>query len=137
MTVRRLLTSLTTNLPTRLPTRRPASLPANLAMALLLGLWAPSAPAATLNDAEQAVVDRANQALADIEQQRKALYQVSSQKEQGCLKQFISAPCLEDLRQAHAAASRDLDLAAEGLKEQIREAQASARARARGVQRAP
>ena len=133
MTVRRLMTSLTTILPMR----RPVSLPASLVLALLLSLWAQSAPAAALNDAEQAVVDRANQALADIEQQRKALYQASSQTEQGCLKQFISAPCLEDLRQAHAAASRDLDLAAEGLKEQIREAQASARARARGVQRAP
>ena len=133
MIVRRLLASL----PTSLSTVRPAHLPSSLALAVLLGLWAPSAPAASLNDNEQAVVDRANKALADIEQQRKVLYQASSQTEQGCLKKFISAPCLEDLRQSHAAASRDLDLAAEGLKEQIREAQASARARARGVQRAP
>lgn len=133
MTVRRLLTLLTTSLPTR----RPASLPASLMVALLLGLWAQSAAAAALNDNEQAVVDRANQALAEIEKQRKALYQASSQQEQVCLRKFISAPCLEELRQSHAAASRDLDLAAEGLKEQIREAQASARARARGVQRAP
>ena len=137
MIVRRLLASLPASLSTSLSTSLPAALPASLALALLLGLWAPSAPAASLNDNEQAVVDRANKALAEIEQQRKALYQASSQKEQGCLKKFISAPCLEDLRQAHAAASRDLDLAAEGLKEQIREAQASARARARGVQRAP
>ena len=129
MTVRRFLTSL--------PSILSSALPASVALALWLGLWAQPSLAAVLNDNEQAVVDRANKALAEIEQQRKVLYQVSSQQEQVCLKQFISAPCLEDLRQSHAAASRDLDLAAEGLKEQIREAQASARARARGVQRAP
>lgn len=122
---RRLLTSLLT------------SLPASLALALFLSIGLQPAQAAVLNDSEQAIVDRANQALAEIEKQRKALYQASSQQEQVCLKKFISAPCLEELRQSHAAASRDLDLAAEGLKEQIREAQASARARARGVQRAP
>ncbi|MGA0864974.1 hypothetical protein GH816_00095 [Betaproteobacteria bacterium LSUCC0115] len=129
MTVRRFLTSL--------PSILSSALPASVALALWLGFWAQPSLAAVLNDNEQAVVDRANKALAEIEQQRKVLYQVSSQQEQVCLKQFISAPCLEDLRQSHAAASRDLDLAAEGLKEQIREAQASARARARGVQRAP
>jgi hypothetical protein len=129
MTVRRFLTSL--------PSILSSALPASLALALWLGLWAQPSLAAVLNDNEQAILDRANKALAEIEQQRKALYQVASQQEQVCLKQFISAPCLEDLRQSHAAASRDLDLAAEGLKEQIREAQASARARARGVQRAP
>ncbi|MGA0037922.1 MAG: hypothetical protein ACO3HD_06385 [Burkholderiaceae bacterium] len=129
MTVRRFLTSL--------PSILSSTLPASLALALLLGFWAQPTRGAVLNDNEQAVVDRANKALAEIEQQRKALYQASSQQEQVCLKQFISAPCLEDLRQSHAAASRDLDLASEGLKEQIREAQASARARARGVQRAP
>ncbi len=133
MMVRRLLMSLPTGLPASLPTR----LPAGLALALFLSIWAQPAQAAILNDSEQAVVDRANLALAEIEKQRKALYQASSQQEQVCLKKFISASCLEDLRQSHAAASRDLDLAAEGLKEQIREAQASARARARGVQRAP
>ncbi|MFZ9670177.1 MAG: hypothetical protein ACO3AX_01530 [Burkholderiaceae bacterium] len=129
MTVRRFLTSL--------PSILSSALPASVALALWLGFWAQPSLAAVLNDNEQAVVDRANKALAEIEQQRKVLYQVSSQQEQVCLKQFISAPCLEDLRQSHAAASRDLDLASEGLKEQIREAQASARARARGVQRAP
>ncbi|MFZ9764293.1 MAG: hypothetical protein ACO3B9_02915 [Burkholderiaceae bacterium] len=129
MTVRRFLTSL--------PSILSSALPASVALALWLGFWAQPSLAAVLNDNEQAVVDRANKALAEIEQQRNVLYQVSSQQEQVCLKQFISAPCLEDLRQSHAAASRDLDLAAEGLKEQIREAQASARARARGVQRAP
>jgi len=87
--------------------------------------------------AEQAIVDRANSALAEIDQQRQVLYKASSEQEQRCLNKFISAPCLEDLRQSHAAASRDLDLAAEALKEQSREAQAKARARARGVQRAP
>ncbi len=122
---RRLLTSLLT------------SLPASLALALFVSIGVQPAQAAVLNDSEQAIVDRANQALAEIEKQRKALYQASSQQEQVCLRKFISAPCLEELRQSHAAASRDLDLAAEGLKEQIREAQASARARARGVQRAP
>lgn len=125
MMVRRLLTSLLTTLP------------ASLALALFVSIGVQPAQAAVLNDSEQAIVDRANQALAEIEKQRKALYQASSQQEQVCLKKFISAPCLEELRQSHAAASRDLDLAAEGLKEQIREAQASARARARGVQRAP
>lgn len=125
MMVRRLLTSLLTTLP------------ASLALALFVSIGVQPAQAAVLNDSEQAIVDRANQALAEIEKQRKALYQASSQQEQVCLRKFISAPCLEELRQSHAAASRDLDLAAEGLKEQIREAQASARARARGVQRAP
>lgn len=125
MMVRRLLTSLLTTLP------------ASLALALFVSIGVQPAQAAVLNDSEQAIVDRANQALAEIEKQRKALYQASSRQEQVCLKKFISAPCLEELRQSHAAASRDLDLAAEGLKEQIREAQASARARARGVQRAP
>ncbi len=133
MLVRRLLMSL----PTSLPKGLPASLPAGLALALFLSIWAQPAQAAVLNGSEQAIVDRANLALAEIETQRKALYQASSQQEQVCLKKFISAPCLEELRQSHAAASRELDLAAEGLKEQIREAQASARARARGVQRAP
>ncbi|MFZ9161521.1 MAG: hypothetical protein ACO21Q_02705 [Burkholderiaceae bacterium] len=129
MMVRRLLTSLPASLST--------GLPASLALALFVSIGVQPAQAAVLNDSEQAIVDRANQALAEIEKQRKALYQASSQQEQVCLKKFISAPCLEELRQSHAAASRDLDLAAEGLKEQIREAQASARARARGVQRAP
>ncbi len=129
MMVRRLLMSLPTSLST--------TLPVSLALALFVSIGVQPAQAAVLNDSEQAVVDRANLALAKIEKQRKVLYQASSQQEQVCLKKFISAPCLEDLRQSHAAASRDLDLAAEGLKEQIREAQASARARARGVQRAP
>jgi hypothetical protein len=112
--------------------------PAALLVSLTIGLTVGPLPsrAATLNEAEQAIVDRANTALSEIEKQRQVLYQASSQQEQVCLQKFISAPCLEDLRQSHAAASRDLDLAAEGLKEQIREAQASARARARGVQRA-
>jgi hypothetical protein len=129
MTVRRFLTSL--------PSILSSALPASLALALFVSIGVQPAQAAVLNDSEQAIVDRANQALAEIEKQRKALYQASSQQEQVCLKKFISAPCLEELRQSHAAASRDLDLATEGLKEQIREAQASARARARGVQRAP
>ncbi|MEY4725287.1 MAG: hypothetical protein RL043_1436 [Pseudomonadota bacterium] len=129
MMVRRLLMTLPASLST--------ALPASLVLALFVSIGVQPAQAAVLNDSEQAVVDRANLALTEIEKQRKVLYQASSQQEQVCLKKFISAPCLEDLRQSHAAASRDLDLAAEGLKEQIREAQASARARARGVQRAP
>jgi hypothetical protein len=115
--------------------RRPLSLSVVLITAWIV-LPGSLTHAATLNDAEQAMVNRANAALAEIQKQRTVLYQASSQQEQVCLKKFISAPCLEDLRQSHAAASRDLDLAAEKLKEQIREAQASARARARGVQRA-
>lgn len=114
----------------------PIALMATMVIGGMAGLPSPVL-AANLSESEQAIVDRANQGLSQIEKERAALRQASSRREQACLQKFLSADCLEDLRQSHAAASRDLDLAAESLREQIREAQARARARARGVQRAP
>lgn len=87
--------------------------------------------AASLDAAERQVIDRAEQAILALESDRRALMAQAHLKEQECLKRFASAGCLEDLRQSVTTASRDLDLAAETLREGMRRTQANARQRAR------
>jgi hypothetical protein len=87
--------------------------------------------AAGLDAAERQVIDRAEKAILALEKDRQSLLAQAHLKEQECLRRFASAGCLEDLRQSVTAASRDLDLAAEALREGVRRTQANARQRAR------
>ena len=102
-------------------------LPGVLGLVLLPAVVA----AAGLDAAERQVIDRAEQAILALEKDRQALLAEAHLKEQACLRRFASAGCLEDLRQSVTAASRDLDLAAETLREGMRRTQANARQRAR------
>ena len=102
-------------------------LPGVLGLVLLPAVVA----AACLDAAERQVIDRAEQAILALEKDRQALLAEAHLKEQACLRRFASAGCLEDLRQSVTAASRDLDLAAETLREGMRRTQANARQRAR------
>ena len=92
--------------------------------------------AAELEPHEKASIERARQAIALLEQDHQALMADAHLKEKACLARFVSASCLEDLRQAVTKASRDIDLAAETLRESIRQVQADARQRARNARTA-
>ncbi|MEY3095763.1 MAG: hypothetical protein ACO2Z5_03700 [Burkholderiaceae bacterium] len=80
---------------------------------------------------EKAAIEKARQALVVLEKDHQALMADAHLKEKACLARFVSASCLEDLRQEVTKASRDIDLAAETLRESIRQVQADARQRAR------
>ncbi|MFM1928288.1 MAG: hypothetical protein RIR28_871 [Pseudomonadota bacterium] len=80
---------------------------------------------------EKAAIEKARQALVVLEKDHQALMADVHLREKACLARFVSASCLEDLRQEVTKASRDIDLAAETLRESIRQVQADARQRAR------
>nr|UOZ96717.1 hypothetical protein NCPCFENI_00617 [Cupriavidus sp.] len=74
---------------------------------------------------------RLRSGLAAVAEERAMVRGVFTAREQQCLQRFASAACLEDARQAHARAMRELDLAQEMLNLEIRQLHADARQRAR------
>jgi hypothetical protein len=74
---------------------------------------------------------RLRSGLAAISEERTLLRSTFSAQEQQCLRRFVSAACLEDVRQAQARSMRELDLAQEMLNLEIRQLHADARQRAR------
>jgi hypothetical protein len=74
---------------------------------------------------------RLRSGLSSISEERTVLRSAFSAQEQQCLRRFVSAACLEDVRQAQARAMRELDLAQEMLNLEIRQLHADARQRSR------
>lgn len=74
---------------------------------------------------------RLRSGLAAIAEERAMVRSLFTAREQQCLQRFASAACLEDARQAHARAMRELDLAQEMLNLEIRQLHADARQRSR------
>jgi hypothetical protein len=74
---------------------------------------------------------RLRSGLSSISEERTVLRSAFSAQEQQCLRRFVSAACLEDVRQAQARAMRELDLAQEMLNLEIRQLHAEGRQRSR------
>lgn len=87
--------------------------------------------AAVLTAAEAELKAQAQQGISQVESDRRLLMARLYAEEQDCLQRFISAPCLEDLRQEAARENRILDLAKESLLQSIRRLEAEARKRSR------
>jgi len=75
--------------------------------------------------------DRLRSGLAALAEERQRIRGRFAEQELGCLDRFLSASCLEDVRQGYARALRELELVQESMELQIRQVQASARQRAR------
>ena len=75
--------------------------------------------------------DRLRSGLAALTEERQRIRGRYAEQELGCLDRFLSASCLEEVRQGYARALRELELVQESIELQIRQVQASARQRAR------
>lgn len=91
------------------------------------------AHSAELTPAELALKAQAQEGLRQIDVDHRALKARLHTAEQACLKRFVSAPCLEDLRLESAQETRIFDLARESLQQTIRRLEAGARQRSRAL----
>ena len=91
-----------------------------------LGLYAE--PRADLESVQE---ERLRGGLAALAEERQRIRGRYAEQELDCLDRFLSASCLEDVRQGYARALRELELLQESMELQIRQLQASARQRAR------
>ena len=98
-----------------------------IAFAAALG----GAHADTRTDFEAAQEDRLRSGLAALAAERQRVRGRYAEQELGCLERFLSASCLEEVRQGYARALRELELVQESMELQIRQVQAGARQRAR------
>lgn len=99
-----------------------------LAIGVYLGA---SAQATTAGDYVTVQEDRLRSGLAVLASERTKVRSEFAARELACLNRFVSAPCLEDVRQGYARALRDLDLVEEMLNTEIRQLHSAARLRAR------
>jgi hypothetical protein len=106
-----------------------SSIPVSLVASALLCLS--GARAAGLTAAEQSVIDQANSGIQALEVDRLALQRKAHLTEKDCLKRFISAACLEEVRQSYFTEEREIDLKIEEQRLVIRRTEAEARRRDR------
>jgi len=105
------------------------SIPAS-ALALVV-LCVSTARAAGLTASEQSVIDQANSSIQALEVDRLALQRKAHLTEKGCLNRFVSAACLEEVRQSYFTEEREIDLKIEEQRLVIRRTEADARRRDR------
>lgn len=82
-------------------------------------------------DFEAVQEKRLRSGLAALVEERQHIRGRYAEQELGCLERFLSASCLEEVRQGYARALRELDLVQESIELEIRQVQAAARQRAR------
>jgi hypothetical protein len=100
-------------------------------MLALAVLFIPVAQAAGLTAPEQSVIDQANSSIQALEVDRLALQRKAHLTEKDCLKRFVSAACLEEVRQSYFTEEREIDLKIEEQRLLIRRTEAEARRRDR------
>lgn len=89
------------------------------------------ARAAGVTASEQSVIDQANSSIQALEVDRVALQRKAHISERDCLKRFVSAACLEEVRQSYFTEEREIDLKIEEQRLVIRRTEAEARRRDR------
>ncbi|MFM1827700.1 MAG: hypothetical protein RLY67_1081, partial [Pseudomonadota bacterium] len=94
-------------------------------------LFTASAQAAGLNASEQSAIDQANSSIQALEVDRLALQRKAHLTEKDCFKRFVSAACLEEVRQSYFTEEREIDLRIEEQRLVIRRTEAQARRRDR------
>lgn len=99
-------------------------------MAFVFSLSAP-AQASAANDYVSTREERLRSGLTVLASERKQVRSEFAERELTCLSRFVSAACLEDVRQGYARTLRDLDLIEELLHTEIRQLHSDARLRTR------
>jgi len=106
-----------------------SSIPVSLLASAVLCLS--GARAAGLTASEQSAIDQANSSIQALEVDRLALQRKAHLTERDCLKRFVSAACLEEVRQSYFTEEREIDLKIEEQRLVIRRTEAEARRRDR------
>ena len=102
-----------------------------LALVLVFAIVPVGVRADAQTDFEALQEARLRAGLLALTEERQSLRSRYAAQEMDCLDRFLSAVCLEDVRQGYARALRELDLVQESMELQIRQVQAGARQRAR------
>jgi hypothetical protein len=102
-----------------------------LALALAFAIAPGGVRADAQTDFEALQEARLRSGLVALTEERQNLRARYAAQEMDCLDRFLSASCLEDVRQGYARALRELDLVQESMELQIRQVHAGARQRAR------
>jgi len=111
---------------------RPSGSPLLAALAAVLLMVGGHVGAATDPDADLKAKRPAHEQMIEkIESERLVFQRDLAQREEGCLKRFFSANCMEEIRTEHMREMRTFDLRREKERQAIRDIEAELRSRVR------